>query len=166
MSDEHSELLAELALGILTGRERAATLAHVENCPRCAEELELLSRAADAVVQVAPDREPPVGFEVRLFERMGVIDPKKSRIVPSYWVLAAAAAIVALGGGTRNRSVRFVGANWTHDCPGAIARRRPRLVLRTARTGQGSGARVHLRRIDALDVHDVGRLFCQRACHL
>jgi hypothetical protein len=99
MSDEHSELLAELALGILTGRERATTLAHVEQCPRCAEELELLSRAADAVVQVAPEREPPVGFEVRLFERMGVSEPRTGRTMPARWILAAAAAVVALGVG-------------------------------------------------------------------
>jgi hypothetical protein len=96
MSDEHSDLLAELALGILTGRERAATLAHVDSCPRCAEELELLSRAADAVVQVAPDLEPPVGFEVRLFERMGVSEPKRNRVIQTRWLLAAA-AVVALG---------------------------------------------------------------------
>ena len=38
------------------------------------EELEQLSRAADTVVQAAPEVEPPMGFEVRLFERMGVTD--------------------------------------------------------------------------------------------
>ncbi len=97
MSDEHSDLLAELALGILTGRERAATLAHVEVCPRCAEELEQLARAADAVVQVAPEMEPPLGFEVRLLDRMGVSATPARRSVPMRWVLAAAAAVVLLG---------------------------------------------------------------------
>ena len=97
MSDEHSDLLAELALGILTGRERAATLAHVEICPRCAEELEQLARAADAVVQVAPEMEPPLGFEVRLLDKMGVAQPTSRRTVPMRWVLAAAAAVVVLG---------------------------------------------------------------------
>jgi Putative zinc-finger len=97
MSDEHSDLLAELALGILTGRERAATLAHVDTCPRCAEELEQLARAADAVVQVAPEMEPPLGFEVRLLDRMGVASPTSRRTVPMRWALAAAAAVVVLG---------------------------------------------------------------------
>jgi hypothetical protein len=92
--------LSELALGVLTGRERVRALSHVESCPHCAEELEQLSRAADAVVQVAPEVEPPLGFEVRLFERMGVADVphRKRRRVPR-WVpatLAAAAAAVAL----------------------------------------------------------------------
>jgi anti-sigma factor RsiW len=95
--------LSELALGVLTGRERARALSHVESCPQCAEELEQLSHAADAVVQVAPEVEPPLGFEVRLFERMGVADvPRRKRWRAPRWVpagLAAAAAAVALAVG-------------------------------------------------------------------
>jgi len=106
--DAYSENLAELALGILTGRARAATLAHVDSCAPCAEELEQLSRAADAVVSVAPELEPTVGFEVRLFNRMGLADdpapvPIRQRRGPlgrvagaPRWVLASAAAVVAL----------------------------------------------------------------------
>jgi hypothetical protein len=94
--------LAELALGVLTGRERARALSHVESCARCSDELEQLSRAADMIVQAAPDVEPPVGFEVRLFERMGVQEPRGRlhRLRPAYWVPAAvavAAGVVALG---------------------------------------------------------------------
>jgi anti-sigma-K factor RskA len=96
--------LAELALGVLTGRDRARGLAHVESCPRCAEELEQLSRAADAVVQAAPDVEPPMGFEVRLFERMGLADVRRRRrrVRPPRWAVgafAAAAAVAALAVG-------------------------------------------------------------------
>jgi hypothetical protein len=98
---EYASELAELALGVLTGRERARVLAHVESCPRCAEELELLSRAADTVVQAAPEMEPPLGFEVRLFERMGVteVPPRRRRLRPSRWVPAVVgvAAALALG---------------------------------------------------------------------
>ena len=104
--EECSAELAELALGVLTGRERARALAHVDSCPRCAEELEQLSRAADTMLQAAPDAEPPMGFEVRLFERMGVSDsPRREhrhrwspRWVPA-GVAAAAAAVAALGVG-------------------------------------------------------------------
>jgi anti-sigma-K factor RskA len=109
--DEYSENLAELALGILTGRARAATLAHVDSCAHCAEELEQLSRAADAVVSVAPELEPSVGFEVRLFNRMGLADdpapvpinrdrgrrgPRRWVAGTPRWALASAAAVVAL----------------------------------------------------------------------
>jgi anti-sigma-K factor RskA len=109
--DDHAENLAELALGILTGRERAAALAHVDSCQRCAEELEQLSHAADAVVRVAPEIEPPMGFEVRLFNRMGLTEPPaplestglaQRRATARWgsrlprWVLASAAAVIAL----------------------------------------------------------------------
>jgi hypothetical protein len=94
--EEFETDLTELALGILTGRARTATLAHVESCPRCAEELEQLARAADAVVQVAPEVDPPMGFEVRLFNRMGVADVPARRARPPRWALAAAATVVAL----------------------------------------------------------------------
>jgi anti-sigma factor RsiW len=103
--DRYADELAELALGVLTGRQRAQVLSHVESCPRCAEELEILSRTADTVLQAAPDMEPPLGFEVRLFERMGVTDVasrrRGRRVRPSRWVPAvvgvAAAAALALG---------------------------------------------------------------------
>jgi hypothetical protein len=101
--EEHQNELPELALGVLTGRERARALAHVESCAQCAEELEQLSRAADAVVQASTEAEPPMGFEVRLFERMGVSDMRRrSRLRPSRWAvgaLSAAAAVIALAVG-------------------------------------------------------------------
>jgi hypothetical protein len=99
-------------MGILTGRERAATLAHVDTCLRCAEELEQLSHAADAVVRVAPELEPSMGFEVRLFNRMGLaaeVPPALDQLTPirriaavrwarrsPRWVMAVAAAVSAL----------------------------------------------------------------------
>src|SRR5580658_4636816 len=70
--DAYADHLAELALGTLSGRERAETLAHVEGCTRCSDEVEELSKAADELLHVAPETEPPLGFEVRLLERLGV----------------------------------------------------------------------------------------------
>ena len=109
--EEYGDELAELALGVLTGRERARVLLHVESCPRCAEELEILARAADSVVQAAPEMEPPLGFEVRLFERMGLTDvtPRRRRFRPSRWVpavvgVAAAALVLGLALGLTSSS--------------------------------------------------------------
>ena len=62
--------LAEMALGILSGRNRSEVLGHVEDCPRCRAELERLSIVADALVQLAPEVQPPLGFELRLAERL------------------------------------------------------------------------------------------------
>jgi len=94
--------LAELALSTLAGRERAAALAHLADCPPCRAELERLSVAADALVQLAPPAEPPVGFEVRLFDRLGVVPPgaRRRRSGPgrraTRVLLAAAAVVVAV----------------------------------------------------------------------
>ena len=95
--DDYQEDLAELALGVLTGRQRAATLAHVDSCDHCAEELEQLSRTADAVVYVAPEEEPPVGFEVRLFNRMGLAENASAPPPPSAAVPPAGAPPVGAG---------------------------------------------------------------------
>ena len=71
--------LAELALGTLSGFERSAALAHVEGCAHCRDEVGRLSAVADAVLTLAPEIEPDAGFEVRLFERMGVSRPRRWR---------------------------------------------------------------------------------------
>ena len=95
--EDYADELAELALGVLTGRDRARVLAHVETCARCAEELETLSRTADSVLRAAPEMEPPLGFEVRLFERMGVTDvaPRRRHRLRSRWVPAVVGVAAA-----------------------------------------------------------------------
>ena len=157
----HAGELPELALGVLTGRERAEALSHVESCPRCADELEQLSRAADTVVQAAPDVEPPVGFEVRLFERMGVTaEPSRPRrlrkIRPAYWVPATiAAAAAAAGPRSRAGPVGVVPVAHRGGGPDPAAeggRGRPRAERADGR------ARQRLQRRKAVDVDDAGRL--------
>jgi hypothetical protein len=101
--------LAELALGIATGRERAAALAHVSQCPSCHGEMEQLSLAADSLLEVIPGVDPPLGFEVRLAER--VAPGRRAARSSRRWGyrrlsvgLALVVAVVALGAG--------VGAGW------------------------------------------------------
>jgi Putative zinc-finger len=66
------ESLGELALGVLPGDERAVVLEHLKNCKRCQAEAEKLTLTADTLLQLAPEVEPPVGFEVRLFRQLGI----------------------------------------------------------------------------------------------
>ncbi len=93
--------LAELALGILSGRERAAALAHLEQCDRCRAEVDALTLAADGILDAAPSCEPPVGFEQRLVERMRPArrsrrwSPRVALAAVAVIVVAAAAAVVA-----------------------------------------------------------------------
>jgi hypothetical protein len=56
----------ELALGILTGPDRAAALKHMERCASCQAEVALLAAAADRLLDLVPARGAPDGFESRM----------------------------------------------------------------------------------------------------
>ncbi|MFE3633126.1 hypothetical protein [Streptomyces cellostaticus] len=60
------QLGAELALGVLDGRERAAAVEHLDRCAECREYVEHLTLVGDRLVGLLPDREPPLGFETRV----------------------------------------------------------------------------------------------------
>ncbi len=73
--DEFAEVAAELALGVLTGRERAAALAHLDGCEFCREQVRELTMAGDELLALLPSAEPPAGFESRVLERIGLTAP-------------------------------------------------------------------------------------------
>ncbi|MGW4994684.1 hypothetical protein ACWEQ3_45005 [Streptomyces mirabilis] len=54
------EIGAELALGILPGRERAAAVAHLDRCADCREYVEQLTLVGDGLIGLLPGCEPPV----------------------------------------------------------------------------------------------------------
>jgi hypothetical protein len=87
---EVRELAPELALGILSGAERAEVVLHVNGCARCQAYVAELTEAADAIPQLAPEAEPPPGFEARVVRRLG----EGERRVRRRW-LAVAAAVAA-----------------------------------------------------------------------
>ncbi len=86
-------LLAELALGTLTGHDRGRALEHLGTCVDCRRELQSLSEVADEMLMLAPSAEPPMGFESRVLERVGAT--RRARLRGSRWVPVAAAALVA-----------------------------------------------------------------------
>ncbi|MEU9152003.1 hypothetical protein AB0D59_15990 [Streptomyces sp. NPDC048417] len=69
-SDAHCEKLrevgAELALGVLPGRERAEAVAHLDRCADCREYVRQLTGIGDRLIGLLPEREPPAGFEARV----------------------------------------------------------------------------------------------------
>ena len=60
--------LAELALGLLHGRERAALLEHVTSCAECRAHLLDLETAAGSLLLGAPEADPPAGFQQRVLD--------------------------------------------------------------------------------------------------
>jgi hypothetical protein len=63
---------AELALGALTGHERAGALAHLDRCEACRDKVSRLMVTSGELLELLPTSEPPPGFEVRVLERLGL----------------------------------------------------------------------------------------------
>jgi anti-sigma-K factor RskA len=61
--DELRAMAAEVALGILSGAERADALGHMEHCVGCRVLVEGLAQTGDSLLLLAPEAEPPLGFE-------------------------------------------------------------------------------------------------------
>jgi hypothetical protein len=57
------DLIPELAAGVAAGDERAAALAHVADCADCQRSLAATAEIVDQLLLLAPEREPPPGFE-------------------------------------------------------------------------------------------------------
>lgn len=70
-----SRMAAELALGVLTGRERALAVAHLDTCEECAEDVRQLMATGEQLLELLPPAEPPVGFETRVLAHLGLPVP-------------------------------------------------------------------------------------------
>jgi hypothetical protein len=83
---EFSDAAAELALGVLTGRERAQALAHLDHCASCREEVRQLTATGEGLLGLLPSVEPPAGFEARVMDRLGLAPPAPSPASQAGWI--------------------------------------------------------------------------------
>jgi Putative zinc-finger len=88
---ETRDVLSEVALGIADGAERARALEHVADCADCRRELERQSQVADGLFVLAPEHEPPIGFELGVLRAIQPPTPRRR----SLWRPLAVAAVVA-----------------------------------------------------------------------
>lgn len=91
------ELAPEFALGVLDGDARADIVAHIDRCAGCRSLVTELSETADALVLLAPEAEPPPGFERRVVAR--ITDGRRRsrwRTTKLVALVAAAAVIVSV----------------------------------------------------------------------
>jgi hypothetical protein len=63
-------LVAELALGVASGDERAHALSHLSGCAECRRELAGATEIVDGLLLLAPEKEPPAGFESAVLARI------------------------------------------------------------------------------------------------
>ncbi|HVC24295.1 MAG TPA: hypothetical protein VND23_00930 [Acidimicrobiales bacterium] len=87
--------LAELALCVLTGEERARVVDHLEGCAACAAALRELAGVADRLVADLPEMDPPPGFESRVLHRIRSVEPRPTRRGDHRLVRAVAIAAIA-----------------------------------------------------------------------
>jgi hypothetical protein len=97
--DEIREITAELALGIAAGEDRARALEHVAHCRDCQRELAQLTHVVDDLLVVAPEADPPAGFEERVLRAIAPKKPARKPFRIRAWrplvALAAGAAIAS-----------------------------------------------------------------------
>jgi hypothetical protein len=102
----------ELALGALTGRERARAVEHLQHCAPCRARVSAAAATEDDLLRLLPGMQPPAGFSGRTAQRLqqagkaGKAGKHRARPRPSWraWprahrVLAAAVAVVVVAGG-------------------------------------------------------------------
>jgi Putative zinc-finger len=97
--DRHREtmdLLAEVALGVADGEERARLLEHVDECADCRRELERHSAVADGLLTLAPEEEPPPGFELGVLNAIHPPVARRRSILRPLAFVATVAAAVAI----------------------------------------------------------------------
>jgi hypothetical protein len=92
------DLVPELALGVAAGDERAFALKHLATCAECRAALEETTGVVDELVLLAPEHEPPPGFEGRVLAAIDAESPRRRRAVP--WLVAAAVAVLVAVGAT------------------------------------------------------------------
>lgn len=88
------ELIPELATGVAYGDERARALEHLARCPTCRRDLDTTARTVDDLLLLAPEHEPPAGFEASVMARLEP-ERRRSRRKVRTAVLQAAAIVAA-----------------------------------------------------------------------
>ena len=90
------ESAPDLALGALTGPERAEVVAHLDRCPSCQALVGEYATVADALLELAPEAQPAAELAPPVLAAMRRPEPRRWRRRVA--VLAAAAILVIVAG--------------------------------------------------------------------
>jgi len=96
---ETRELLPELAAGVAEGGARAVALAHLGRCLDCRRELNEITAVLDDLVLLAPEHEPPPGFESSVLKALAPTRVRRRPLRTTAFAAAAAILVAALTGG-------------------------------------------------------------------
>jgi hypothetical protein len=154
---EVRELAPELALGIVSGPQRADALQHASECGPCRALVGELAEAADALPLLATEAEPPPGFEQRVLSALKAPRRRtRRRVAAALAAAAAAASIVSIVGvrivestqedtttsaaaATKVRSAEMIGANGLHAGNAFVSNGDPASVVVSVNYGVPAG---------------------------
>ena len=100
-------LIPELAMGVAPGDERAAALTHIATCADCRRLLDETAATVDELLLLAPEHEPPPGFDAKVIEAVSPERPRGRRVLK----LVLAAAVVVLAAASAAGLTRWAGAD-------------------------------------------------------
>jgi len=147
-----ADVAAELALGVLTGRERADAIAHLDTCTACRQLVSSYAVATDELLRaIAPSVEPPHGFQQRVLAQIAPARSGHGNWLTSLAVAACLALIVGVFAVVRSPHMAFAATQmrtdqgevvgWVfvdRDSP-AIAMKLPGWTQQIDQYGQSSG---------------------------
>jgi hypothetical protein len=165
--DRFADIAAELALGVLTGRERAEAVPQLDRCDACREDVRELAFTGEELLGLLPEVTPPAGFEFRARDQLGSTGHprrRRRRPAPAHLLVAAAAALVlATGGGLAGWAARGGGS------AGAGAATAAGAGAQAAGAGAqaaGGPAALHPAMLITAQHHVVGRIFLDNQGYL
>jgi hypothetical protein len=90
---------AELGLGVLTGRERAQAVEHLQHCDQCRARVHGMAFTSDELLRLLPGQQPPAGFSAQVTTRLrqAARAPVKSRRSRALTATVALALVAAAG---------------------------------------------------------------------
>lgn len=88
------DVAPEFALCVLDGEQRSEVLLHLDHCAACQRLVGELSETADSLVLLAPEAEPPAGFERRVLAAMDDSARRRRWRTAKLVAITAAAAVI------------------------------------------------------------------------
>jgi hypothetical protein len=92
------ECAPDLALGALTGPERAEVVEHLDGCPSCQALVGEYATVADTLLELVPEAQPPAALAAPVLDAMRPPVPRRRRHRIATLVAAAMLAITAGAG--------------------------------------------------------------------
>src|SRR5438128_1922045 len=81
---ECQDRAAEFALGVLEGRERCETLAHLQRCSRCQHNVAALATSAGRILELLPETDPSPDFTDRVLAALPLPSARRDPPPPRF----------------------------------------------------------------------------------